>query len=47
MTSREFRIIRESLTNINLVNLMAKNGVCEGNATGLERTLGDRLEQNF
>ena len=47
MTSREFRIIRESLTNINLVNLMAKNDVCEGNATGLVITLEDTLEQNF
>ena len=43
MTSREFRIIRVSLTNINFVNLMARDG-CEGNATGLVITLEDTLE---
>ena len=47
MTSPEFRIIEFSITNINFVNLMAKDGGCEGNATGLDRTLEDTLEQNF
>ena len=47
MTSREFRIIRVSLSNINLVNLMAKDGVYGGNATGLVITLEGTLEQNF
>ena len=47
MTSREFRIIRISLANINFVNPMAKDGGCEGNVTGLVRTLEDTLEQNF
>ena len=47
MTSREFRIIRVSLTNINFVNPMAKDGCCEGNTTGLVITLEDTLEQNF
>ena len=47
MTSREFRIIRLSLTNINFVNPMAKDGCCEGNTTGLVITLEDTLEQNF
>ena len=44
MTSREFRIIRVSLTNINFVNLMARDGGCDGNATGLVITLEDTLE---
>ena len=46
MTSRDFRIIG-SVTNVNFVNLIAGYGGCKGNATGLERTLEDRLEQNF
>ena len=43
MTSRDFRIIG-SVTNVNFVNLIAGYGGCKGNATGLERTLGDRFE---
>ena len=44
MTSREFWIIRSSLSNTNFVNLMAKDGGCEGNVTGLVITLEDTLE---
>ena len=47
MTSRDFRIIKTGVANINFVNLIAGYGGCKGNATGLERTLEDRLEQNF
>ena len=44
MTSLDFRIIGSDITNINFVYLMAKYGGYEGSATGLIRTLGDRLE---
>ncbi len=46
MTSRDFRIIGPVAT-INSVNLIAVYGGFKGNATGLERTLEDTLEQNF
>ena len=46
MTSRDFRIIG-SVANVSFVNLIAGYGGCKGNTTGLERTLEDRLEQNF
>ena len=47
MTSPEFKIIKTGVANINFVNLIAKYGGCKGNATGLDRTLEDTLEQNF
>ena len=47
MTSHDFRIIGRGVGNIKFVNLVAKDGGCEGNATMLVRTLEDTLEQNF
>ena len=44
MTSRDFRIIRAGIANINFLYLMAKGGDYEEVVTGLIRTLGDRLE---
>ena len=44
MTNLDFRIIVLDITNMNFVYLMAKGGGYEKVATGLIRTLGDRLE---
>ena len=47
MTNPDFRIIVLDRTNMNVVYLLVKGVVMREVVTGLIRTLGDRLEQNF